>query len=86
VLRLRGGDAFIAFDPATGRQADAVTVRADDDSITVRFSALREAPATELRQITWIQGLAKGDKCDAVVRDETEIGVARVFMAPTVIT
>jgi 16S rRNA (uracil1498-N3)-methyltransferase len=83
VLRLRAGDAFIAFDPASGRQADAVTVRADDDSITVRFSALREAAALDLQQITWIQGLAKGDKCDAVVRDATELGVTRVIIAAT---
>jgi 16S rRNA (uracil1498-N3)-methyltransferase len=83
VLRLRAGDTFVAFDPASGRQADAVTVGADDDSITVRFSALREASAPALQRITWIQGLAKGDKCDAVVRDTTELGVTRVIVAVT---
>ena len=31
VLRLRAGDTFVAFDPATAREADAVTVWADHD-------------------------------------------------------
>ena len=31
----------------------------------------------------WIQGLAKGDKCDAVVRDATELGATRVVVAAT---
>ena len=33
--------------------------------------------------MTWIQGLAKGDKCDAVVRDATELGATRVIVAAT---
>jgi 16S rRNA (uracil1498-N3)-methyltransferase len=83
VLRLRAGDSFIAFDPATAREADAVTVWTDQDTITVRFGALREGLARAARELTWIQGLAKGDKCDAVVRDATELGVTRVMVART---
>ena len=45
VLRLRAGDTFVAFDPATAREADAVTVWADHDAITVRFGPLRESAA-----------------------------------------
>jgi 16S rRNA (uracil1498-N3)-methyltransferase len=33
--------------------------------------------------VTWIQGLAKGDKCDAVVRDATELGATRVVLSVT---
>jgi 16S rRNA (uracil1498-N3)-methyltransferase len=83
VLRLRAGDAFIAFDPATGREAGAVTIWTDQDTITVRFGPLRQGPARAARELTWIQGMAKGDKCDAVVRDATELGVARVLFAVT---
>jgi 16S rRNA (uracil1498-N3)-methyltransferase len=83
VLRLRAGDAFIAFDPATAREADAVTVWTDQDTITVRFGALRESLTRATRELTWIQGLAKGDKCDAVVRDATELGATRVMVATT---
>ena len=83
VLRLRAGDAFVAFDPATAREADAVTVWTDQETITVRFGALREGRAHAARELTWIQGLAKGDKCDAVVRDATELGATRVIVAAT---
>jgi 16S rRNA (uracil1498-N3)-methyltransferase len=83
VLRLRAGDAFVAFDPATAREATAVTVWTDPDSITVRFGPLREGPSRPAHDLTWIQGLAKADKCDAVVRDATELGAARVLVAFT---
>ena len=83
VLRLRAGDAFVAFDPATGREADATTVRAEPDALTVRFGSLREGATRSPLEITLIQGLAKGDKCDAVVRDATELGATRVIVATT---
>jgi 16S rRNA (uracil1498-N3)-methyltransferase len=83
VLRLRAGDAFVAFDPATAREADAVTVWTDQDTITVKLGPLREGRARAARSLTWIQGLAKGDKCDAVVRDATELGASHVMVATT---
>jgi 16S rRNA (uracil1498-N3)-methyltransferase len=84
VLRLAAGDAFVAFDPATGAEADAVTVWAENDGITVRFGTPRPGPSAASRfGVTWVQGLAKGDKCDAVVRDATELGVARFIVAQT---
>jgi 16S rRNA (uracil1498-N3)-methyltransferase len=83
VLRLRAGDAFVAFDPASGREADAVTVWADDDAVTVRFGPVREGAARPARAIAFVQGLAKGDKCDAVVRDATELGATRIIVATT---
>ena len=83
VLRLRAGDPFVAFDPATGREADAVTVSAGHDAITVRFGAPREGAVRAARAITWIQGLTRGDKCDAVVRDATELAATRVIVART---
>lgn len=83
VLRLRAGDAFVAFDPASAAESDATTVWADADAITVRFGPLRPGAARAARDVTWIQGLAKGDKVDAVVRDATELGVTRFVVAAT---
>jgi 16S rRNA (uracil1498-N3)-methyltransferase len=83
VLRLAAGDAFTAFDPATGQEADAVTVWAEEEAITVRFGALRPGPSATSTGVTWVQGLAKGDKCDAVVRDATELGASRIVVTTT---
>ncbi len=83
VLRLRAGDTFVAFDPASGSEADAVTVWADDDAVTVTFGPLRAGAVRQARAMTFVQGLAKGDKCDAVVRDATELGATRILVATT---
>ncbi len=81
VLRLRAGSEFVAFDPASGREADAVVVRADGESLAVRFGPLRAGRAPPARTLHWIQGFAKSDKCDAVVRDATELGATRITIA-----
>jgi 16S rRNA (uracil1498-N3)-methyltransferase len=81
VLRLQAGDTFVAFDPANGHESEAVTVWANDDAITVRFGALREASWPARLPLTWIQGLAKANKCDAVIRDATELGATRIVVA-----
>ena len=83
VLRMRAGDTFVAFDPATGTEAGAVVVGTDADSILVRFGNSRLATADLGRKITFVQGLPKGDKCDAVVRDATELGATRLIVAVT---
>jgi 16S rRNA (uracil1498-N3)-methyltransferase len=83
VLRLRAGSAFVAFDPATGREAAATVTGVDGDSVGVRFGPLREGRAPSERGITFVQGFAKGDKCDAVVRDATELGATRIVVAAT---
>ncbi len=83
VLRLRPGSAFVGFDPATGREADAVVTSVDGAAIAARFGPLRDGAALPARALTWIQGFAKGDKCDAVVRDATELGATRVVVAAT---
>jgi 16S rRNA (uracil1498-N3)-methyltransferase len=84
VVRLRAGDAFVAFDPATRSEADAVVAWEDGAAVAVRFGAPRPGrSAATAGGITWVQGLAKGDKCDAVVRDATELGAARIVVATT---
>src|ERR1017187_662184 len=83
VLRLRADDPFIAFDPASGREAPGCVTKTDHDEITVRFGELREGTARPHRALTWIQGLARGDECDSVVRDATELGATRILVATT---
>ena len=83
VLRLRAGSEFIAFDPAGGTEADAVVLQTERDAIAVRFGATRPGRAAAPLALTWIQGFAKGDKCDAVVRDATELGATRIVIAVT---
>jgi 16S rRNA (uracil1498-N3)-methyltransferase len=80
VLRLREGDAFVAFDPARGVEADAQIVSASG-GVVVRVG---EERAREARpDVTWIHGVAKGDKLDAIVRDATELGATRIVVAVT---
>jgi 16S rRNA (uracil1498-N3)-methyltransferase len=83
VLRLRANDAFVAFDPAEGDEADAVVIHTDGESMDVRFGPLRSGRVLPARGILWIQGFAKADKCDTIVRDATELGATRIVIART---
>ena len=80
VLRLRAGDRFVAFDPARAVECDAVLVRVDEGGVVARFDAPHAARLVARAPLAWVQGMAKGDKCDAIVRDATELG-ATVFAA-----
>ncbi len=82
VLRLHAGDAFVAFDPARGLEADAEIVSASAEAVVVRAGDLRTGAEAQVA-VTWIHGLAKGDKLDAIVRDATELGVTRFVVAAT---
>jgi len=83
VLRMRPGETFVAFDPSTGLEADASILpsRGPDDAIDIRLGAPRPGVVRARRSVIWIQALAKGTKCDAVVRDATELGATRVIVA-----
>lgn len=87
VLRLRAGDALTGFDPSSGHEADVTIASTDEQrglgelTVHVRVGELRAGAAPETRAITFIQGLAKGDKCDAVVRDATELAATRFIVA-----
>lgn len=79
VRRLRPGDAFLAFDPATKVEADAVLV----DATSARVEAPRPASVVAVRELVLVYALAKGDKVDDVVRDATELGATRVIVTRT---
>ncbi|HEY2515767.1 MAG TPA: 16S rRNA (uracil(1498)-N(3))-methyltransferase [Polyangiaceae bacterium] len=74
VLRLGAGDGFVAFDPARGVEAECVVVVAAARDVVVKVGPLRPRQTARI-DVTWLQGMAKGDKLDAIVRDATELGV-----------
>lgn len=85
VLRMRAGDAFVAFDPATGLEADALALpsRGSGETVDVRLGVPRPGEAAAARGIVWVQALPKGAKCDAIVRDATELGAERIVVVET---
>ena len=83
VLRLEVGDTLVVFDPAKMREADAEVEQADDTAFVIQVGPLRPAAIVADREICVIQGLAKGDKCDAIVRDVTELGATSFIVATT---
>jgi len=78
VLRARIGDAVELFD-GEGLRAAASLVAIDAREAWVE---LTEAPSLgvgpDAVRAVWIQGMPKGDKLDDIVRQATELGVARV--------
>ena len=74
VLRLRVGESIeLAFAGAVW------TVRLDE--VSERVSGTRAEQVTDvapLARVTLAQGLARGEKMDAVVRQATELGVSRI--------
>jgi len=81
VLRLGEGDRFVAFDPRRGVEGECVIVRAGGE-VVVDVGELR-AREPERASLTLIQGMAKSDKLDAIVRDATELGATRFVAAAT---
>ncbi len=84
VHRLEVGDVFVAFDPEARIEANARICACTRDSATVEVLGLRPASLLPTRQVTIVQGLAKGDKLDDIVRDATELGATRISPAVVV--
>ncbi|MFT3767931.1 MAG: RsmE family RNA methyltransferase [Minicystis sp.] len=80
VHRLVAGDRVVVFDPDRALEADAEIADVGKRAVIVRVGEPRPArrPA---RAITLIQGIGKGDKMDAIVRDATELGATRIVPA-----
>jgi 16S rRNA (uracil1498-N3)-methyltransferase len=80
VLRVRAGEELDVVPPS----GSVVRVRVEavsDDGIAVKVLG-ESAPAPEL-QVTLFQGVAKGDKMDAIVRQAVEVGAAGVVPVVT---
>jgi 16S rRNA (uracil1498-N3)-methyltransferase len=80
VLRLRAGDAFVVFDPQAAVEADAELLR---DVPAVARLAEPRAVAVSGRGVTLVQGLAKGDKPEQVLRAAVALGARRVTFVRT---
>lgn len=78
VLRARVGDRVELFD-GEGQRAAATLVSMD---ARAAWATLDEAPSegvgADAVRAVWLQGVPKGDKLDDIVRQATELGVARV--------
>lgn len=83
VLRLRGGDRFIGFDPESHTEADVTIDTASGDGADVTIGDIRPASVVAAASLVLVYALAKGDKVDAVVRDATELGATRIVIART---
>jgi 16S rRNA (uracil1498-N3)-methyltransferase len=81
VLRLRAGDRFVLFDPDSATEADAELLR--DVPALARVAEPRAAPRSSKRAVTLVQGLAKGDKPEQVVRAAVALGARAVTFART---
>lgn len=81
VLRLRAGDACVLFDPEAGTEAAAEIVR--DVPTIVRVGEPRVARRTSKREVTLLQGLAKGDKPEQVLRAAVALGASAVTFVRT---
>ncbi len=82
VLRLVAGDTFVAFDPEARTEATATLVDVAP-AVTVTVGVVKAAEVVARCARVLLQGLAKGDKVDAIVRDATELGATRVVLVET---
>ena len=81
VLRLRAGDTFVLFDPDAGTEADAALLR--DIPALAQVGELRAAVRSGTRDVTLLQGLAKGDKPEQIVRAAVALGARTVTFVRT---
>lgn len=81
VLRLRAGDAFVLFDPEAGVEADAELLR--DVPARVLVGEPRTAPRVTRREVVLLQGFAKGDKPEQVLRAAVALGASSVTFVRT---
>lgn len=81
VLRLRAGDRLVLFDPEAALEADAELLR--DVPAIARVSEPRPAPRASRRDVTLLQGLAKGDKPEQVLRAAVALGARHVTFLRT---
>ncbi|MCU0684841.1 MAG: 16S rRNA (uracil(1498)-N(3))-methyltransferase [Polyangiaceae bacterium] len=78
VHRLGPGAPLVLVDHAARLEASARVRHVARGAVDVDVDEPRPSPSLPPRSIVLLQGLPKGDKMDAIVRDATELGVARV--------
>jgi 16S rRNA (uracil1498-N3)-methyltransferase len=80
VLRLRSGEAFIAFDPDAQLEADATLGDSAQACLHCSLGVPRAAARVKSSGIVLVQALGKGDKTEQVVRSATALGVAELHL------
>jgi 16S rRNA (uracil1498-N3)-methyltransferase len=83
VHRLGEGQALVLFDAERAVEAEATVIASTQEGVRCRVDEVREARVRARRATTLIQGIGKGDKLDAIVRDATELGATRIIAAET---
>lgn len=78
VHRLAAGDRFVAFDPESATESEAVLLNADPRRARCEIREPRRADVAAPRPVTLLQALCKGDKPEQVVRSATALGVTRI--------
>lgn len=78
VHRKKAGDVCLLFDPARALEAEAAILATERGRVVCQVSALRPATRRPSRSVCLLQGLGKGDKLDAVIRDATELSATRI--------
>ncbi len=81
VHRLGAGDRILVFDPDLAIEADAEIAEAERRGVVAHIGDVRPAQRRPARSVTLVQGIGKGDKLDAIVRDATELGATRIVPA-----
>jgi 16S rRNA (uracil1498-N3)-methyltransferase len=79
VHRIASGAPFVAFDPTARLEADA-HLAVDGERAVLHVGPLRTAAVVATRSLSIVQGFAKADKCDAIVRDATELGATALWI------
>ena len=77
VLRLRAGDALVAFDGSGGEYAASIE-QMGRDAVVLRLGAHRAIERESPLAITLVQGIARAERMDFVVQKATELGVTRI--------
>jgi 16S rRNA (uracil1498-N3)-methyltransferase len=77
VLRMRAGDALVAFDGA-GAEHDAEIVAVRGERVDVRIGAARAAAPESALAVTLVQGVSRGERMDYTIQKATELGVHRI--------
>lgn len=83
VHRLGVGDVVTLFDPERRVEAEAAVIAVGRDEISLSIAALRAGLVHAERSVRVVQGLPKGDKLDAIVRDATELGASELWLCET---
>lgn len=80
VHRLQPGDVLELFDPSARTRAEARLLAVDAGQVELEIAELQAGGVIAERSVRVVQGMPKGDKLDAIVRDATELGASEVWL------